>query len=185
MDAANIDLKAFSDPFYHKLAAGALEPVLDTLRYVCNETETWVEITTLLIPGWNDSVGEMEAMTTWVVENLGPDVPLHFSAFHPDWKLRDVPPTSPETLGKARDIALANGIRHAYVGNVHDKRGGSTYCHACGGLLIGRDWYVLSEWNLDDAGACRRCGTPLDGVFEEVPGTWGARRQPVRLGNWR
>jgi len=185
MDAANIDLKGFTDTFYHKLAAGSLEPVLDTLRYVCNETDTWVELTTLLIPGWNDSEGELQEMTAWVMENLGPDVPMHFSAFHPDWKLRDVPPTPAATLAKAREIALANGVRHAYVGNVHDKGSGSTYCHACGALLIGRDWYVLSDWNLDDRGACIACGTVLAGVLESSPGTWGARRQPVRLGSWR
>jgi pyruvate formate lyase activating enzyme len=185
MDAANIDLKAFSESFYRKLAAGHLDPVLDTLRYVCNETPVWVELTTLLIPGWNDSESELEEMTGWVVENLGPGVPIHFTAFHPDWKLRDAPPTPTTTLLKAREIALGNGIRYAYVGNVHQKAGSSTYCHECGALLIGRDWYVLTEWNLTAEGACGRCGTPLAGVFDPSPGTWGAKRQPVRLGDWR
>jgi pyruvate formate lyase activating enzyme len=185
MDAANIDLKAFSESFYQKLAAGHLEPVLDTLRYVCNETDVWVELTTLLIPGWNDSEVELQEMTGWVVEHLGPAVPMHFTAFHPDWKLRDVSPTPAATLSRAREIALANGVRYAYMGNVHQKAGGSTYCHGCGELLIGRDWYILSDWNLDSSGACRHCGTPLAGVFQAAPGTWGARRQSVRLGDWR
>jgi pyruvate formate lyase activating enzyme len=183
MDAANIDLKGFSDAFYRKLAAGQLQPVLDTLEYVCNETDVWVEITTLLIPGWNDSEEELQAMTAWVVERLGPDVPMHFSAFHPDWKLRHVPPTPPATLLRAREIALANGVRHAYVGNVHEKGASSTYCHECGSLVIGRDWYELSEWRLDDRGRCQQCGTRLAGVIDGPPGRWGRRRQPVRLAN--
>ncbi len=181
MDAANIDLKGFTEDFYHKLAAGHLEPVLDTLRYVVRETDVWVEITTLLIPGWNDSEGEIQEMTGWVVEELGPDVPLHFSAFHPDWKLRDVPATPAATLARAREIAMANGVRFAYTGNVHDKGGGSTWCPACGQLLIGRDWYVLSEWKLTEEGACGHCGAPIPGRFEARPGSWGARRLPVRL----
>jgi pyruvate formate lyase activating enzyme len=185
MDAANIDLKSFSEAFYRKLAAGHLDPVLDTLRYVCNETDVWVELTTLLIPGWNDSEAEIQEMTGWVVENLGSTVPMHFTAFHPDWKLRDSPPTPPETLLKAREIALANGVRYAYVGNVHQRAESSTYCHECGALLIGRDWYTLTEWHLTSHGACSRCGTPLAGVLEPSPGTWGAKRQPVRLGDWR
>jgi len=184
MDAANIDLKAFSDAFYHNLAAGRLEPVLDTLRYVCNETDVWVEITTLLIPGWNDSESEIQEMTAWVVENLGPGVPMHFTAFHPDWKLRDAPATPPATLLRARKIALGNGVQHAYVGNVHQKNASSTYCPGCGEILIGRDWYVLSEWRLDETGCCLSCGATLAGVFEAVPGRWGSRRQPVRLGDW-
>ena len=184
MDAANIDFKGFTEAFYHKLAAGHLEPVLDTLRYVVHETDCWIELTTLLIPGWNDSEGELHEMTTWVVENLGPEVPIHFSAFHPDWKLRNVPATPPATLSRAREIALANGVRFAYTGNVHDKDGGSTYCPTCGHLLIGRNWYVLSEWNLTPEGTCEACRTPLPGRFEEEPGSWGARRQPVRLGEF-
>ncbi|MFC1791925.1 AmmeMemoRadiSam system radical SAM enzyme [Gemmatimonadota bacterium] len=182
MDAANIDLKAFSHEFYRKLAAGELDPVLDTLRYVCRETDVWVELTTLLIPGWNDGEEELQEMTAWVADQLGPQVPMHFTAFHPDWKLRDVPPTPASTLIRAREIAQANGVRHAYVGNVHDKSASSTYCHNCGALLIGRDWYVLSEWDLTAAGNCTGCGTPLPGVFEDGPGSWGPRRQPVRMG---
>jgi pyruvate formate lyase activating enzyme len=185
MDAANIDFKAFSETFYRKLAAGHLEAILDTLRYVCRETDVWVELTTLLIPGWNDSEAELQEMTAWVEEELGPDVPIHFTAFHPDWKLRDTPATPLRTLLRAREIARNNGIRYAYVGNVHEKSASSTYCHGCGHLLIGRDWYVLSEWNLDAAGACRSCGTPLAGVIGPSPGTWGPRRQSVRLADFR
>lgn len=181
MDAANIDLKGFSEDFYRKLAAGHLQPVLDTLLYVCRETDVWVELTTLLIPGWNDSEAELQEMTAWVVENLGPGVPMHFTAFHPDWKLLDAPPTPLPTLLRAREIALANGVRYAYVGNVHDKTASSTYCHSCGERLIGRDWYVLSDWKLTDEGSCPNCGTRLEGVFQAEPGSWGNRRQPVRL----
>ena len=181
MDAANVDLKGFTDKFYHKLAGGHLEPVLDTLKYIKHETNTWLELTTLLIPGWNDSDNELEEMTQWVVENLGHDVPMHFSSFHPDWKMQDVPPTPFETLSRARNIALKNGVHYAFTGNVHDEGGESTYCNKCGEKLIGRDWYVLTEWNLDAKGNCKKCGTKCAGVFEPTPGDWGAKRQPVRL----
>jgi pyruvate formate lyase activating enzyme len=185
MDAANVDLKAFSEDFYYKLTGSHLEPVLDTLKYLKHETEVWFELTTLLIPGENDSEAELEAMTQWVVEQLGPDVPMHFSAFHPDWKMRDHPPTPLATLQMARKIALQNGVRYAYVGNVHDPAGDSTYCHSCGALLIGRDWYELREWNLTPSGACEACGEKCAGVFEATPGDWGAKRLPVRLANYR
>jgi len=185
MDAANVDLKAFSEPFYYKLTGGHLEPVLDTLKYLKHETDVWFELTTLLIPGENDSEAELEAMSQWVVENLGPDVPMHFSAFHPDWKMQDHPSTPPATLRLARQIALNNGVRYAYVGNVHDPAGDSTYCHHCGALLIGRDWYELSEWHLTPDGRCEACGSPCAGVFEARPGDWGAKRLPVRLANFR
>jgi pyruvate formate lyase activating enzyme len=181
MDAANVDLKSFREDFYHRICGGHLEPVLDTLRYLRRETSVWFELTTLLIPGENDSDAELEAMTHWVVENLGPDVPMHFTAFHPDWKMRDTPPTPLATLQRARRIALKNGVRYAYVGNVHDKTDESTYCHRCGQRLIGRDWYVLSEWNLDDQGRCNQCQTPCAGVFEARPGEWGAKRQKVAM----
>ncbi len=185
MDAANVDLKAFTEKFYHKLTGGHLEPVLDTLKYIKQETSVWLELTTLLIPGWNDSEAELEDMTQWVVEHLGAEVPMHFSAFHPDWKMRDVPPTPPEILTRARAIALKNGVRYAYTGNVHDKKGESTYCHQCGEKLIGRDWYVLSDWNLNEEGNCKKCGTACTGVFEAAPGHWGAKRMPVRLADFR
>jgi pyruvate formate lyase activating enzyme len=181
MDAANVDLKGFSDRFYRRLCTARLAPVLDTLRYIRHETDVWLEITTLLVPGENDSNDEVGRLTCWVVEELGPDVPLHFTAFHPDWKMRDRPPTAPATLQRARAIALANGLRYVYTGNVHDPQGQSTYCHACGELLIGRDWYVLSDWRLTPDGHCGECGTPCAGCFETEPGGWGARRLPVRL----
>ena len=180
MDAANVDLKSFSEGFYAKTCAGHLEPVLDTLEYLVHETEVWVEVTTLLIPGLNDSDLELDRETRWLAGRLGSHVPLHFTAFHPDWKLRDRPPTPAATLTRAREIALANGLRYVYTGNVHDRAGQSTYCHACGSLLVERDWYELGAWNLVD-GACGSCGEPCAGVFEDRPGTWGGRRLPVRL----
>ena len=181
MDAANVDLKAFSERFYRQLCGGQLQPVLDTLAYLKHETRVWFETTTLLIPGENDSDAELEEMTRWVVEQLGPDVPMHFTAFHPDWKMMDHPPTPPATLSRARGIARQNGVFHVYTGNVHDREGSSTYCHGCGRELVGRDWYVLHGWHLTSDGHCRSCGEQCPGVFEGEPGTWGARRQPVRL----
>lgn len=181
MDAANVDLKGFTEDFYRKICGGDFQTVKDTLVYLKHETDVWFEITTLLIPGENDADAELDAMTRWIADRLGPDVPLHFTAFHPDYKMLDKPPTPPATLARARRIALGNGLRYVYTGNVHDKEGGSTACHACGERLIGRDWYVLSEWNLTPEGACATCGTPCAGRFEPHPGTWGARRLPVRL----
>lgn len=181
MDAANVDLKAFSEKFYYKITGSHLQPVLDTLKYIKHETDVWLELTTLLIPGENDSEQEMEAMTQWVVEHLGPNVPMHFSAFHPDWKMLEHPPTPLSTLVRARDIALKNGVRYAYTGNVHYREGDSTYCHNCHKQLIGRDWYELSDWHLTADGICEYCGIPCAGVFEARPGGWGAKRMPVRL----
>jgi pyruvate formate lyase activating enzyme len=182
MDAANVDLKAFTERFYRDVSSAHLAPVLETLEYIRHETSTWLELTTLLIPGENDSDAELEAMTQWVVDRLGPDVPMHFTAFHPDYKMLDRPPTPPATLRRARQIALGNGVRYAYTGNVHDAEGGSTYCHGCGEVLIGRDWFALGEWSLTPDGRCRRCETACAGVFDARPGTWGTRRLPVRLG---
>ena len=181
MDAANIDLKAFSERFYHEITGSHLQPVLETLQYIKKETAVWLEITTLLIPGENDSEAELEALTQWVVENLGPDVPIHFSAFHPDWKMRDRPHTPLLSLLNARKIALKNGVHYAYVGNVHDKSADSTYCHSCGQLLIGRDWYTLSEWNLSESGCCRFCGSRCAGMYNSLPGNWGAKRKAIGL----
>jgi pyruvate formate lyase activating enzyme len=181
MDAANVDLKGFSESFYRDICAASLRPVLDTLVYLKHETGVWFETTTLLIPGLNDSDEEIDAMTRWVVAELGPDVPMHFTAFHPDYKLLDRPPTPPATLSRARQVALGNGVRYAYTGNVHDEAGGSTFCHGCGRRVIGRDWYVLTEWGLTDDGRCVDCGTRCAGVFDGPPGDWGARRLPVRL----
>jgi pyruvate formate lyase activating enzyme len=183
MDAANVDLKAFTEEFYFKLTGAHLAPVLETLEYVAKETSTWLEITTLLIPGHNDSDEEIDALSRWVADTLGPDVPLHFTAFHPDWKMTDVPPTPPATLSRARSRAIANGLRYVYTGNVHDEDGGSTFCPGCGAKLVGRDWYRLTAWGLDDVGRCGSCGTHVPGVFEARPGGWGARRQPVRFGS--
>lgn len=185
MDAANVDLKAFSERFYHKICGGHLEPVLETLKYLKHETSVWLEITTLLIPGENDSSEELEAMTQWVAENLGPDVPLHFSAFHPDYKMINHPNTPVETLSRARDIAISAGLHYVYTGNVHDSAGGSTYCPHCATRLIERDWYQLGEWKLDSQSCCNKCGTWIAGVFEESPGTWGRQRQVVRISGTR
>jgi pyruvate formate lyase activating enzyme len=181
MDAANVDLKAFSEDFYFRVTKSHLQPVLDTLVYLKHETRVWFEITTLLIPGLNDGDAELEAMTAWIVEKLGPDVPLHFSAFHPDYKMRDRPRTPPETLSRARRIAKAAGVRHAYTGNVHDKEGGSTRCHGCGALLVERDWYELGRYTLSDDGHCRACGARCPGVFDGPKGHWGRKRLPLWL----
>jgi pyruvate formate lyase activating enzyme len=185
MDAANVDLKAFTERFYWKLTGGHLQPVLDTLVYLRRRTSVWFEITTLLIPGENDSEQELGEMTRWVVENLGPDVPMHFTAFHPDWKMLDKPPTAAATLTRARRIAIDNGVRYAYTGNVHDEQGGSTYCHGCGSRLIGRDWYVITDWKLTRERRCPVCGEACAGVFESRPGEWGPARVPVRLAAFR
>jgi len=185
MDAANIDLKAFTERFYREICAGHLEPVLDTLKYLKHETDVWFELTTLLIPGENDGNEELDAMTRWVVEALGPDVPLHFTAFHPDFRMLDRPATPPATLTRARRIARENGVRYAYTGNTYDPEGQSTYCHVCGERLIGRAGYAIGAWNLTDEGRCARCGTRCGGVFDPQPGRWGSRRQPVRLGDFR
>ena len=181
IDAANVDLKAFTDDFYRRITASKLQPVLDTLAYLVHETDVWVEITTLLIPGYNDSDREIDELSSWIAQHLNPDVPLHFTAFHPDYKMLDVPPTPPTTLAKARRIAQRNGLRYVYVGNVHDWQGSSTFCAGCGRLVIERDWYVLGAYHLTDEGRCRFCGMPCPGRFAGPPGRWGARRLPVRL----
>lgn len=182
MDAANVDLKGFTESFYRRLCAGHLQPVLDTLTYIHRETDCWLEITTLLIPGENDSPEELAAMSAWIARELGPDVPLHFTAFHPDWKMGDTPPTPPATLTRARAIARDAGLHYVYTGNVHDPEGGTTYCPHCHTGVIRRDWYDITEYRLDSQGRCPDCGTPLAGRFGPVPGTFGARRIPVRLG---
>jgi pyruvate formate lyase activating enzyme len=182
VDAANVDLKGFTEDFYHRTCSGHLAPVLETLEYLRHETSVWFEITTLLIPGLNDSDEEIDALSTWVMQRLGADQPLHFTAFHPDWKMLDRPPTPLVTLTRARRIAIENGLRYVYTGNVHDVAGQTTRCHGCGAVLIERDWYELGAWGLDDQGRCASCGEPLPGAFEERPGAWGARRIPVRLG---
>lgn len=170
MDAANVDLKGFTDAFYKRLCSARLGPVLETLEYLHQETEVWLELTTLLIPGENDSDAELARMAGWVVEHLGPEVPMHFSAFHPDYRMRDLPATPPATLSRARRIAREQGVRYAYTGNVRDPEGGSTWCHACGHRLIERDGYRLGHWGLTEAGTCERCGTRCAGVFA-APGS--------------
>ncbi|MBP7829558.1 MAG: AmmeMemoRadiSam system radical SAM enzyme [Kiritimatiellae bacterium] len=183
MDAANVDLKSFTDRFYRELCGGDLQTVLDTLLYLKRETRVWFEITTLLIPGENDSEEEVDALSRWVAAELGPDVPLHFTAFYPTWKMTDRPPTPAATLRRARQQALRAGLRYVYTGNVRDPEGAATRCHACGSVLIGRDGYDLTEWGLAEEGRCRRCGTACAGVFEEKPGAWGGRCVPVRPGS--
>jgi len=181
MDAANVDLKAFTDRFYHKLCGAHLVPVLETLEYIKAETSTWLELTTLLIPGQNDSDSELEAMTRWVVDHLGPEVPMHFTAFHPDWKMVDLPATPRATLTRARAIAMDQGVRYAYTGNVYDPEGSSTWCHVCGALLIERAGYRIGGWHLDHAGRCQRCSTPVPGHFAAVPERQRVDRRPVRV----
>jgi pyruvate formate lyase activating enzyme len=181
IDAANVDLKGFTEGFYRNLCGGRLKDVLDTLVWLRWETKVWLEITTLLIPGENDSDTELAALSSWIAAKLGPNVPLHFTAFHPDWKMRDHPHTPAATLMRARAVAMSYGLHYVYTGNVHDPAGSSTYCHGCGSLLIGRDWYELGAWRLDPAGRCVACGTPAAGVFEARPGSWGRKRRPVRL----
>ena len=181
MDAVNVDLKAFTERFYHKITGSHLQSVLETIQYIHDETDVWMELTTLLIPGENDSEAEINEMTQWVVENLGVDVPMHFSVFHPDWKMMDRASTPPDIVKRARKIALHNGIHYAYVGNMHDKEGDSTWCHRCGALLIERDWYELSHYLITSDGQCPQCHTSCAGFFEEKPGVWGARRVTISL----
>lgn len=185
MDAANVDLKAFTEDFYRKLCVAKLSPVLDMLAWIHHETTCWLEITTLLIPGHNDSPAEIAELAQWVFRELGADVPLHFTAFHPDWKMDDLPPTPPATLTLARRIARDAGLHHVYTGNVHDPEGGTTFCTACRAPLIVRDWYEISRYDLTPEGACPHCQTPLAGRFGRQLGhagrAFGARRIPVRM----
>jgi len=180
MDAANVDLKAFTEDFYQRLCFAHLQPVLDTLVYLHRETDVWLEVTTLLIPGENDSDGEIDRASDWFAANLGPDVPWHFTAFHPDFKMLNTPRTPPASLERARGIARAKGLKYVYAGNVHDRDGGSTWCPSCGALLIERDWFELGVYDLD-GNRCRKCAGEIAGHFERQPGTWGARRQSVQL----
>jgi pyruvate formate lyase activating enzyme len=181
MDAANVDLKAFTDDFYFKLCGARLQPVLETLVYLVKETEVWTEITTLLIPGKNDSDAELAAESKWIFENLGPDVPLHFTAFHPDWKMTEIPATPAATLTRAREIALRAGLRYVYTGNVHDTGGGTTFCPSCGQAVIVRDWYRINLYRLSDSGACLSCGAQVPGRYRRFEKPFGPRRIPVRL----
>jgi len=181
MDGANIDLKAFSEDFYRKLCFARLADVLDTIDYVANHTACWVELTTLLIPDANDSDAEITALAEWVVDTVGPDVPLHFSAYHPDFKMRDRGRTPLATLLRARDIAMRVGLRFVYCGNVHHPESDTTWCPACDTAAIARDWYELRRWALDGDGRCAGCGATIPGVFEARPGDWGARRERLTI----
>ena len=181
MDAANIDLKGFSEDFYRKLTGSEIAPVLETIAYAVNETPCWVELTTLLIPGENDSIAELEALSAWVAERCGPDTPLHFTAFHPDHRMQSHERTPLQTLLRARDVARQAGLRHVYIGNVHHPAAQSSYCSGCGAQVIGRDWHQVSDWGLDDFGGCVTCGTAFPGIIDGPPGTWGRKRQPVRM----
>ncbi len=185
IDAANVDLKAFTEGFYHQVCAARLADVLDTLCYLRHETDVWLEITTLLIPGRNDSDEEIDAETRWIASELGPDVPLHFTSFHPDYKMLDIPRTPATTLARARQIALGNGLRYVYTGNVHDPAGGTTFCPGCADPVVVRDWYDLVTYRLDDQGRCTRCGTQIPGVYAGPAGRWGGRRLPLFVGNAR
>jgi len=183
MDAANVDLKAFTESFYRKLCQTELAPVLETIKYLKHETNVWQELTNLLIPGENDSPEETKAMCGWIVDNIGDEVPIHFTAFHPDFKMMDKPRTPHETLINARQIAIDMGIKYAYVGNVHDVKRESTYCPGCGGVVIERDWYELGQYNLI-GDSCKTCGTKIAGVFDEElnrAGDWGRKRVPLRV----
>jgi pyruvate formate lyase activating enzyme len=181
MDAANVDLKAFTDEFYFKQCGARLAPVLDTLVYLRHGTAVWFEITTLLIPGKNDSNDEIEAECRWIMKELGPDVPLHFTAFHPDYKMTDVEPTPATTLRRARSIALAEGLRYVYTGNVHDAEGGTTYCPGCRTPLIVRDWYAIRKHLVTPDGTCPDCGAVIAGRYEKFGRAFGPRRIPVAI----
>jgi len=181
MDAANVDLKAFTEDFYHKLCVGQLQPVLDTLQYLKHETDVWFEITTLLIPGQNDSDTELTAMCDWIAEHLGPEVPLHFTAFHPDWKMTDIAATPAATLSRARQIGLRAGLQYVYTGNVHDRSGGTTFCPACHARAVVRDWYEILEYRISDDGHCMLCGQVIPGRFAPFHTAFGARRMPVSI----
>ncbi|MEW6612450.1 MAG: AmmeMemoRadiSam system radical SAM enzyme [Pseudomonadota bacterium] len=181
MDAANVDLKAFTDDFYYKLTGAHLQPVLETLEYLKQETDVWFEITTLLIPGRNDSDQELAAMSEWIMDKLGPDVPLHFSAFHPDYKMQDIPATPKSTLQRARRMAMNAGLRYVYTGNVHDVAGDTTACPGCGTALIIRDWYRILDYRLSTDGRCPQCGHAIAGRFADQAGHFGQRRIPIAI----
>jgi pyruvate formate lyase activating enzyme len=181
MDAANVDLKGFTDEFYFRLCGARLQPVLNTLMYLKHETDVWFEITTLLIPGKNDSDAEIEAESKWIMRELGPDVPLHFTAFHPDYKLLDISRTPASTLTRARKIALAEGLHYVYTGNVHDREGGTTFCQGCRKPVIVRDWYEILSYSVTSEGHCRYCDTPLPGRYEAFERPWGRKRVPVHI----
>jgi len=177
IDAANVDLKAFSERFYQKLCLAKLAPVLDTLAWLRRETEVWVEVTTLLIPGQNDDPDELRRMSAWSAQHLGTETPLHFTAFHPAHKFDGSGRTPASTLDRARTIAIEAGMKHVYTGNVHDDCGQSTYCAGCGALIVERSGYRLGRYRVDQQGRCEICQHPVAGHFDAGPGTWGSRRK--------
>lgn len=183
IDAANVDLKSFTEDFYWKLTGGHLDDVLETLKYLKNQTDVWFELTTLIIPGKNDRDAEIREMASWIVNELGPDVPMHFSAFHPDYKMLDIATTPVDTLIRARDIAMQIGVKYVYVGNVADKNTNSTWCPNCGHLLIERRSYQMGQWGISPTACCEECNHSIPGIFEVQPGNWGARRMPIMMGN--
>ena len=166
IDAANVDLKAFTEKFYKDIIGAHLQPVLDTLIYLKNQTDVWLEITNLLIPQENDSAAAIDAATKWIKASLGADVPLHFTAFHPAWKMLDKATTSLTTLVQARDIARKNGLHYVYTGNVYHLEGAKTFCHSCQQCVIARAGYTITAYNLDNKGCCLFCGTKCAGVFK-------------------
>ena len=183
MDAANVDLKAFTDLFYRKVTLSSIEPVLKTLKWLKHESDVWFEITNLVIPDANDDSDEFERMCDWIMTELGPDVPLHFTAFHPDFRMTDRPPTPKATLIKAREIALKHGLKYVYTGNVDDPKNQCTYCPQCKKVVIERNWYELGRYNLDGS-KCKKCGCDIAGVFGSEKGNWGRRRMPVSIEDW-
>jgi pyruvate formate lyase activating enzyme len=181
LDAANVDLKAFTEDFYHRLCFAELAPVLDTLRWLKQESDLWLEVTTLLIPGHNDSEAEIARLAEWFVDQLGPETPLHFSAFHPDFKLMNLPPTPAETLLRARRQAKAAGLKHVYTGNIRDPEGQSSYCTACAARVITRTGYRVDGFRLDPQADCAACGAAFAGHFDREPGQFGSRRIPLMI----
>jgi pyruvate formate lyase activating enzyme len=175
VDAANVDLKAFTEDFYRKVTFSHLQPVLETLEWLRRSTKVWFELTNLLIPGHNDDPSETRKLSEWVAEHLGPDTPLHFTAFHPDFKMLDVPRTPPSVLTRARRIAQEVGLRYVYTGNVHDREGGTTFCPSCKGAVIERDWYAVDPIGLD-GNHCAACGQTIPGVFTTAQASPGRRK---------
>ena len=165
MDAANIDLKSFSETFYRDYCNGELEPVKETLRYLAR-SNAWLEVTTLLIPALNDSDAEIDALCNWFADNLGREIPLHFSAFYPANRLQTLPSTPPLTLFRAREIALSFALCYVYTGNIDDPAGQTTYCPQCDQTVIMRHRYTVDEYEIDDESCCKYCGQTINGCFE-------------------
>ena len=183
MDAANVDLKGFTEEFYYHITYSHLQPVLETLEWLQRETDVWFEITNLVIPQTNDSQDELKQMSDWILKHVGDSVPVRFTAFHPDFRMRELPPTPPETLIAARETAIGVGLKYVYVGNIHDVARQSTYCPACKSMVIERDWYALGAYRIQ-GNRCASCGQEIAGHFDSQPGDWGRKRQPVRIADF-